>query len=165
MIEKVKAFVNAGLTFLGFYGLPETINQITSAYGITLTIFNRIWFITVGIIVSVLVFFNIFFSKTRPGISGVAGILKNIVEAYYVYTIINTFSVIELSSNMRISINFSLLQLLILINLGLWILYNLYITLHRKELAEREKKKKEEIETIKETSIEETDAEKSTANK
>ena len=160
MIEKVKAIINAVLTFIGFYGLPETINQITRAYGVTLTIFNRMWFIMIGIIVSVLVFFNIFFSKTHPGISGVAGILKNIVEAYYVYTTINMFSVIELSENMRISINFALLQLLILINLGLWILYNLYITMHRKELAE---KKKEEIKAIKEVSLEEIEVEKTSS--
>lgn len=129
MLEKTKAFVYAILTFLGYYGVPETVNQFFQYYNIYIA-FDRNWFITIGIVAAVLEFLKIFFSKTHPRFSGGAGIINGVVAAYYIYTVILMFSVIR-AGNYQITIGFELFHILVILNLGLWILYNAFVIVHK----------------------------------
>ena len=108
--------------FITWGYLPTLGNDVARHYGIYLLLFDKEMIMMIGFVVAALAAIEKTFEDTKPAISGVSGILRNIVVLWYFFKFLEMITLIRLPAlNVSISVSYNLIKDLIVASILLTI--------------------------------------------
>lgn len=97
--------------FITWGYLPTLGNDVAKNYGIYLLLFNKEMIMMIGFVVATLAAIEKTFENTKPAISGVSGILRNIVALWYFFKFLEMITLIRLPAlNISVSVSYNLIK-------------------------------------------------------
>jgi len=126
--------------FITWGYLPTLGNDVARHYGIYLLLFDKEMIMAIGLVLAVLAGMEKTFEETKPDISGVAGILRNIVVLWYFFKFVEMITQIQLTAlNITVSVSYNLIKDLITASILLTIFKRVVQVIFSKQLVKKPK--------------------------
>jgi len=126
--------------FITWGYLPTLGNDVARHYGIYLLLFDKEMIMAIGLVLAVLAGMEKTFEETKPDISGVAGILRNIVVLWYFFKFVEMITQIQLTAlNITVSVSYNLIKDLITASILLTIFKSVVQVIFSKQLVKKPK--------------------------
>ncbi|MHA1721980.1 MAG: hypothetical protein ACTSXW_02785 [Candidatus Baldrarchaeia archaeon] len=124
--------------FITWGYLPTLGNDVARHYGIYLLLFDKEMIMIIGFVVAVLAAIEKTFEVTQPAVSGVSGILRNIVALWYFFKFLEMITFIQLPAlHINISVSYNLIKDLIVTSILLTIFKHVIQVSFSKYLAKK----------------------------
>ncbi len=124
--------------FITWGYLPTLGNDVARHYGIYLLLFDKEMIMAIGFVLAVLAGLEKTFEDTKPGISGVSGILRNVVVLWYFFKFLEMITLIRLPAlNINISVSYNLIKDLVVASIFLTIFKHVIQIAFSKQLVKK----------------------------
>jgi len=126
--------------FITWGYLPTLGNDVARHYGIYLLLFDKEIIMMIGVIVAALAAIEKTFEDTKPAISGISGMLRNVVALWYFLKFVEMITFIELPAlNINISVSYNLIKDLVVASILLTIFKHVIQVVFSKQLVKKTK--------------------------
>ena len=138
----IKGIVFALRTLIGMAIVPILTISVAEHYNVDVELFDYLIIVYIALISAALVFTEKTFLTTRVGLSGVCGVIRYIVQFWYISVFLDMIKELSLpESGLTIHMDYSFYKTLIFVGIGLNLFRYMYQVGYRNTLKKPEKKK------------------------